>query len=241
MEHDPQSLWDQSALAWIEMQSQGEFHRVSLLDDHVLRAVGDVDGLVVVDVGCGEGRFARMLAERGAITIGVDPTAALIEQARLLDPEGEYHLAFADQIPVESESADLVIFYLVIIDIEHLQPALVEAARVLKPGGRVVVANIVPFRDSELFWERDSKGKKLFWKVHGYGHERGMLCQWGGMKIINYHRMLGTIFRGFLSAGFQLVDYTEILPTAEQLKTHRQLSDEFIAPNFDLAIWKKPD
>jgi 2-polyprenyl-3-methyl-5-hydroxy-6-metoxy-1,4-benzoquinol methylase len=45
-----------------------------MLDPLMLRLCGDVAGKRVIDVGCGEGRFSRMLAERGAASVGIDPT-----------------------------------------------------------------------------------------------------------------------------------------------------------------------
>ncbi|MEL7238994.1 MAG: methyltransferase domain-containing protein, partial [Planctomycetota bacterium] len=69
--------WDRLAPAWISTTAAGQnAQREHLLDDWMLRAAGDVTGKRVIDIACGEGRFSRMLAERGAKVLGVDACAA---------------------------------------------------------------------------------------------------------------------------------------------------------------------
>ncbi|MEO0603052.1 MAG: class I SAM-dependent methyltransferase, partial [Myxococcota bacterium] len=46
-----------------------------------------------LDIGCGEGRFCRMMQAKGLTTIGIDPTEDLIEAARSRDPAGTYQIA----------------------------------------------------------------------------------------------------------------------------------------------------
>ena len=63
---ESRDLWASSSSAWIENVRKGDPNRTHLLDAPMLRLAGDVCGLTVLDVGCGEGRFCRMLSERGA-------------------------------------------------------------------------------------------------------------------------------------------------------------------------------
>src|SRR4051812_10521273 len=74
--------WDAAAGKWIErMRARGDASREGLLDDWMLDAVGDVARKDVIDLGCGEGRFCRMLAERGAVVTGVDLCEAMVREA----------------------------------------------------------------------------------------------------------------------------------------------------------------
>ena len=66
----------------------------------------------MLDVGCGEGRFCRMLAARGIATTGVDPAAALIARAKALHPDGNYRVAPAEAMIVEASGYDMAICYL---------------------------------------------------------------------------------------------------------------------------------
>ena len=82
LEQKMRQQWDTLAESWIsEMSNGGDPHREGLLDEWMLNTVGDVSGVRVIDLGCGEGRFCRMLAERGAKAIGVDLCEPFIEFA----------------------------------------------------------------------------------------------------------------------------------------------------------------
>ena len=81
--------WAEAAQNWIETD---QVARAGMLDSWMLDALGDVSGKKVIDIGCGEGRFCRMLSERGAVMTGVDLTEALIEHARELGSDKERYL-----------------------------------------------------------------------------------------------------------------------------------------------------
>lgn len=99
---------------------------------------------VVVDVGCGDGSLARLLARSGAHVTGVDVSATLLERARAAPAVADerYMEARAEDLPLEPASADIVVFFnsLHHVDVDGMSTALREAARVLKPGGVLYVA-----------------------------------------------------------------------------------------------------
>ena len=110
--------------------------------DALLTTVGTVEGLRVIDIGCGEGQMARALAKLGADVSGYDPFIEGTEPA--VHGAGRFRLvrASADAIPESDQSADLVLF---IFSLHHvpgtkLQGALAEARRILRPSGRLYVA-----------------------------------------------------------------------------------------------------
>src|SRR5687767_8471046 len=113
----PESDWDRSARAWIEFVDRGDPNRDVLLDPVMLGAAGDVNRLRICDVGCGEGRFSRMLAERGAVVTGIDPTRSLIQEARSRHPKGEYLRSSAESLPFAPQTFDIVASYLSLIDV----------------------------------------------------------------------------------------------------------------------------
>lgn len=63
--------WDDMSEYWIRGAGQ-EVHRVGLLDDNMKDVVGDVSGKDLIDLGCGEGRFSRMMTMAGANVTGLD-------------------------------------------------------------------------------------------------------------------------------------------------------------------------
>jgi ubiquinone/menaquinone biosynthesis C-methylase UbiE len=110
--------------------------------DAVLEALGPIDGLEVIDVGCGEGENPRRLADAGARVHGFDPFIDGTDWSA--HGTGSFQLvqASADALPVDDLSADIVLF---IFSLHHvpqskLAAALAEARRVLKPSGRLLIA-----------------------------------------------------------------------------------------------------
>ncbi|TQV82327.1 class I SAM-dependent methyltransferase [Denitrobaculum tricleocarpae] len=159
--------WDESANAWIEaMGDKGDWGRQNILDPAMLERVAERSYRQALDVGCGEGRFCRLLSAQGIETIGIDPTKTLIERARQRDPQGRYKVASAEQIPFDTASVDLVVSYLTLIDITDFRAALAEMVRVLKPGGTLLIANLNGFVTAQPHgWIKDEEGRYLHYAL----------------------------------------------------------------------------
>ena len=83
--------WQNSAAAWIADQGEhGDFGRRYVLDPVMLPLALARKPKTALDVGCGEGRFCRLLRAHGIAPTGVDPTQSLISHARAHDPRGFY-------------------------------------------------------------------------------------------------------------------------------------------------------
>lgn len=219
---------------------QGDPNRVLLLDEVMLGLCGDVSGLDVLDVGCGEGRFCRMLAARGAKTMGLDPTRALIAEARRRQPAGIFHEGVAEALPVAAASQDLVVSYVALVDIPDYRSAIREMARVLRPGGRIVMANLNGFNTAtNLFWARDEMNNKLHWTMDNYMVERANRAEWAGVSIVNWHRPLSAYMREFLGVGLRLEHFDEPMPKPEVLKLNAAMSDFRRMPHFCTMVWRK--
>src|SRR3954468_17446440 len=92
--------WQSSASAWIaDMGEQGDFGRRYVLDPIMLPRALARAPKKALDVGCGEGRFCRMLKQHSIDVTGVDPTLGLLEAARARDKDGEYREATAERLP----------------------------------------------------------------------------------------------------------------------------------------------
>jgi SAM-dependent methyltransferase len=106
---------------------------------------GDLPGRRVLDAGCGTGRRAVQLARRhSAHVTGVDPSAAMLERARERAVPGvELVEGRAEALPFDDASFERVLFE-TSLHLMDRPAALQEAARVLEPGGRVVVLTVDP-------------------------------------------------------------------------------------------------
>ncbi len=103
------------------------------------------DHLTVADLGCGAGTLSAALAPHVARVIGVDQSADMLRAARRrLEPfdNVELHRAGLEALPLPSGSCDAALLVLVLAYVPAVAPVLAEAARILKPGGRLVVVDL---------------------------------------------------------------------------------------------------
>jgi SAM-dependent methyltransferase len=112
----------------------------------ILQLLADVDGRDLLDVGCGDGALAVALNQRGAKVAAVDASAAMIDAARSRAAEQGAGIAFevatADRLPFPDESFDIVVAVTVLCFVDDAAPVFREMARVLRPGGRLVIGEL---------------------------------------------------------------------------------------------------
>jgi len=102
-----------------------------------------LDGARVIDIGCGEGWLTHLVAPKSVTAIGIDPSAIALERARAANGAGNgtFIQASADDLPLDSASVDVAIYYNSLHHVaEAIQDkALAETARVLSPGGLLCI------------------------------------------------------------------------------------------------------
>jgi SAM-dependent methyltransferase len=233
--------WDESAQAWIASQGdEGDFGRRYVLDGPMTARVAALGmPLTALDVGCGEGRFCRILKGLGAATVGIDPTAALIDRAREMDPGGDYRVGRAEGLDFDDGAFDLVVSYLSLIDIPDIRVAIPEMARVLKPGGTLLIANSTSFNTAGLGEglgkSYDAEGRFRY-AIDAYLEERAYWTAWKGIRIVNHHRPLETYMALLLGAGLTLTHFAEPAPTSGDPATVDRYRR---APWFHVMEWRK--
>lgn len=127
--------WEEKAVAY-ERFFGGITRRVV----EPLLAAASVDaGTRVLDVATGPGWVAAQAAERGASAVGVDVAGAMIARARGAHPELEFRRADAHELPFADASFDAVVGNLAVMHLSRPERAMAEFARVLRPGGRLVL------------------------------------------------------------------------------------------------------
>jgi SAM-dependent methyltransferase len=231
--------WAESAQAWIaEMGEHGDWSRRYVLDAIMLERALARAPADALDVGCGEGRFCRLLSARGIRVVGVDPTLALLERARALDPTGDYRIGVGEALPAEDASFDMVVSYLTLIDIPDYRTAIGEMARVLRPGGSLLVANLTSFATARVRIPETEDDHERTFEIDHYLDERATMESWCGINVRNWHRPLSAYMKSFLDLGLVLCFFDEPAPVGgdpEIMARYRRI------PWFMVMHWIKPD
>ena len=132
-----------------------------------------VPGAVVVDVGTGTGFLAEAALDAGARVIGVDTSDGMLEQvrSRLSERAFEARAGEVDALPVDAGSADAVLANMVLHHAPDPPHAIREMARILKPGGILVVTDADTHTHEWLRTEMHDR-----W----LGFDRGDIARWFG-------------------------------------------------------------
>lgn len=103
--------------------------------------LGVKPGELVLDVGAGTGRYARRLARRGARCVGLEPSRKMLAVAACTNSPGgpQFVRGVAECLPLATGVFDAVVFVTALEFVRDLDAALLEAVRVTKPGGRLVL------------------------------------------------------------------------------------------------------
>jgi ArsR family transcriptional regulator len=107
---------------------------------------------VVGDLGCGTGLLVTALAPHVRAVIGVDGSEEMLAAARARAADlanVDLRVGLLEDLPIDDESLDAAVMMLVLHHVPSPVPALVEARRVLKPGGRLLIVDMAPHEREE--------------------------------------------------------------------------------------------
>lgn len=206
VESEPSAAWNRHAADWIrwartpEHDSYWRWHR-----DQFLELVPP-PGRATLDVGCGEGRLARDLATLGHNVTGIDASPVMIEAASHESPNLTFVEADAASLPFADATFECVIAFMSFQDLDDLDGAAREAARVTEPGGTCCLAIVHPFNSAGLFEERERgarfviDGSYLASSYYTDDTERDGLT----MQFVSVHRPIQAYVQALTDAGLMI-------------------------------------
>jgi SAM-dependent methyltransferase len=203
-----------AAGAWAEDEiSWGMFH----VPESEVDVLGDVAGLDVVELGCGTAYISAWLAKRGARVVGVDPTPAqLATSRRLMEETGirfELVQAPGESVPLADAAFDLVVSEHGAVTWADPYKWIPEAARLLRPGGRLVFLHTTPLAHI-CFPPVGPVTEQLQLSYFGLGR-----VEWPGEDGVEYQLSHGNWIAVLRGAGFEIERLVE-LQAAPDAATH---------------------
>lgn len=97
---------------------------------------------IALDAACGTGRYAHHLSALGHRVIGVDSSPDMLARARTRTPQAEFQQGDLHELPLPDDHVDTIVCALALTHLPDLKPVIAEFARVLRPGGHLVISDV---------------------------------------------------------------------------------------------------
>ena len=204
---------------------------------HVLRSIlPSVQGLRVLDLGCGFGAFSRWVREMGAESvIGVDLSKKMLDRAQSLTQDSRitYLLANIETLQLPAASVELVYSSLALHYVENFKAVCAMIRQLLVPDGHFIFSVEHPIftAPSNPEWITNATGGKI-WPLNNYFLEGKRITNWVTSGVQKQHRTISHYVNRLLDQGFQIIHLEEWGPNQQQISEQPDWSDELHRPLF---------
>lgn len=179
----------------------------------LLAELGDVAGLDVLDLGCGDAALGAMLLRQGCTNyMGIDGSQEMVTRAEvtLQDTRGTAAVQNMEELSLPAGSVDLVVSRLALHYLEDLDAVLRACHAALRPGGRLCFSVLHPVITSSD--AQPSPGPRGSWTVDDYFFSGARERLWMGDTVTWFHRTVEQYVGGITGAGFNLTALRECAP-----------------------------
>jgi ubiquinone/menaquinone biosynthesis C-methylase UbiE len=252
--------WNKNAENWVKLSRMGYDRCRDLINAPAFfKMLPSISNLYGIDIGCGEGYNTRIAAKKGAKMAAIDISEVFIKYAKEIEqkePLGiKYQIANAIKLPFSDNHFDFAIATMSIMDIADNERAIIEAFRVIKPGGFFQFSITHPFiSNSDFRWIKNKEGKKIGFVIEDYFKKlNGELEEWifgaapkeitdnmTKFKTPRFTRTLSEWLNLLIEKGFILEKFCEPYVEDEILKKHPEEYDSRIIPYFLIIRCRKP-
>jgi SAM-dependent methyltransferase len=179
----------------------------------LLAELGDVAGLDVLDLGCGDAALGGMLLQQGCTSyLGIDGAQEMVKRAEvtLQDTRGTVALQNMEELSLPARSVDLVVSRMALHYLEDLDAVLRACRAALATGGRVCFSVLHPVITSSDV--QSSPGPRGSWTVDDYFLSGARERLWMGDTVTWFHRTIEEYVDALTGAGFTLTALRECKP-----------------------------
>jgi len=197
-----------------------------LVEPALFALLGDVQGLRICDLACGQGVMARKLAQRGARVVGVDVSTKLLEIARKEEQNEPLGIVYIhDDVQTLSTLKDTefdgAVCNMALMDIPDINATFQQVQRIVRSSGMFVCSIVHPCYPTRRVTNDNTVPNYFeegFWRSDNANGVRG--------KVGTYHRTLSTYMNNLVEAGFMIQHLVEPQATgqlAERAPAHREV------------------
>ena len=215
-DHKPdetRDFWNRVAEDWrIQVGTQGDRNRILNTDPVLWTFAGEVDGLKVLDAGCGTGYLTRHLRDRGAIVTGIDFSIRMIAIAQADYPDIDFRVdSCSELVTVGDEYFDMIIANYVLMDVPDLRGTMRTFNRVLRKDGIAVLVFSHPCFPQGKAGNSDAGTPTYEWPFPYFAEQKCVDPPWAHFTsdFIWFHRPLSDYWKAFKAAGFDVLDFEE--------------------------------
>lgn len=218
------------------LEAAGEWHQLKPL-------FPPLDGMTVLDLGCGYGWHCKHAADHGALKVlGIDLSEKMLAEAaqRNHDEKIRYRHCGIEAYEYPEGAWDVVVSNLALHYIEDLEQVFRNVWRTLRPGGTFLFNIEHPVFTSGVHqdWTYREDGTPKYWPVDDYFRPGQRVTRFLGCEVIKQHHTLTQILMGLLHCGFTLEVVEEVQPSVEMLDIPG-MKDELRRPMMLLVRAKK--
>lgn len=227
--------WGRVSSWYDEMLKDGDSYQQKVIEPNLLRVIDIKKGEKILDLGSGQGHFARLFAKAGAEVVGLEISEELISIAKKYETKGIYYILGKadDALNFKKEEFNKVAIVLALQNMKNMVKVVEEVSRVLKPGGKFfIVLNHPAFRvPQETDWGFDEQKKEQFRKVFSYMTPKEVPIimdpgKTGKEKTFSYHRPLQDYFKAFAKNGLAVSRLEEWISHKKSSAGPKQIAED---------------
>ena len=254
------ACWNKNADTWTLLARAGyDVYRDFLNTPAFMKMLPPIEGLVGLDIGCGEGENTRKLAARGAKVHAIDISHTFVKHAKAYRPDNlpgiDYAVSNALQLPFADSAFDFVTGFMSFMDIPSTDLLLSDVFRVLRGNGFCQFSITHPFLDTPHHKNlRGDDGLTYAYEVGGYFQAlEGEISEWifstlpseqrqkfDKFQVPRFNHTLSQWFTMLLETGFVIEAVGEPYPDDDTVRRCPAVQDAQIVPYFLHVRVRKP-